>query len=180
MKGGITCFLGKVSSIGFVGSDVRCRIFVLLPCFIVAEYVLSYQNTARNNRLMYMSLIIKPQLGKEVLKWQTKKFWSLQAKSKLTLRANRWRHHQMQLVLSVTRFVQHWIMLLQEQRQTAAVQLSHRIYKHSPHSTQSHQYGTTIGRSRCGRFGFSESACRRNIKPLRSGGERKARFRRGL
>ena len=60
MKGGITYFLGKVSSISFVGSDVSYEIFVLSPCFVVAEYVLSYQNTTRNNRLMYMSLIIKP------------------------------------------------------------------------------------------------------------------------
>jgi hypothetical protein len=48
MKGGITYFLGKVSSISFVDSDVNCEIFVLLPRFVIAEYALSYQNTAWN------------------------------------------------------------------------------------------------------------------------------------
>ena len=60
MKGGTTYFLRKVSSISFVDSDVSCEIFVLLPCFVVAEYVLSYQNTARNSRLTFMSLMMIP------------------------------------------------------------------------------------------------------------------------
>ena len=60
MKGGITYFLGKVSSISFVGSDVNCEIIVLLPCFVIAEYALSYQNTARNSRLTFMPIMMKP------------------------------------------------------------------------------------------------------------------------
>ena len=60
MKGGITYFLSKVSCISFVGSDANCEIFVPLPYFVVAEHALSYQNTARNSRLIFMSIIMKP------------------------------------------------------------------------------------------------------------------------
>ena len=56
-KRDITGFLSKVSSISFVGSDASYRIFMLSPSFVVAEYALSYQNTARNSGFTFMSRI---------------------------------------------------------------------------------------------------------------------------
>jgi len=34
--------------------------FMLSPRFVIAEYALSYQNTTRNSRLTFMSIIMKP------------------------------------------------------------------------------------------------------------------------
>jgi hypothetical protein len=57
MKGCITFFLGNVSSISLLVSDVSRGIFLLSTCFVVAEYSLSYQNTARNGCFTFMSTI---------------------------------------------------------------------------------------------------------------------------
>ena len=52
------CFFGVMgNSISLVDSDVSSGNFLLSFCFIVAEYTVSYQNTAWNNRFTFMPII---------------------------------------------------------------------------------------------------------------------------
>jgi hypothetical protein len=45
---GVLGFLDKASSKSLIGSDVNNKLFMLSPRFVIAEYALSYQNTAWN------------------------------------------------------------------------------------------------------------------------------------